>query len=82
MHAPSFWTLIIVLGLAFLLFGKPGRISGMMEDLGKGIRGFRKGLDEGNDTPANTNQDPPRQIRDQTQPGESARTRTDDRTDA
>jgi Sec-independent protein translocase protein TatA len=37
------------MGLAFLLFGRPGRLSGLMEDLGKGIRGFRKGLGEGDD---------------------------------
>ncbi|MGE3302174.1 MAG: twin-arginine translocase TatA/TatE family subunit [Hyphomonadaceae bacterium] len=65
MHTPGLIPLLIVLALAFLLFGRPGRLSGLMEDLGKGIRGFRKGLSEGeakSDAPA----DPPRQIRDQT----------------
>jgi sec-independent protein translocase protein TatA len=50
MHAPGLIPLLIVLALAFLLFGRPGRISSAMEDLGKGIRGFRKGLSDP-DTP-------------------------------
>jgi len=63
MHMPSLWGLLIVLALAFLLFSKPGRISGMMEDFGKGIRGFRKGLVDPQDTPAPT--ETPRQVQDQ-----------------
>ncbi len=80
MHMPGWLPLLIVLGLAFLLFGRPGRLSGLMEDFGKGIRGFRKGMDDGaNPPPA---QDPPRQLRDQSPAGEETRTRTDDRTGA
>jgi len=63
MHIPGLVPLLIVLGLAFLLFGRPGRLSGMMEDFGKGIRGFRKGLSEGEDKPAS--EAPPRQVPDQ-----------------
>lgn len=68
MHMPSFWGLIIVLGLAFLLFGRPGRLSSTMEDLGKGIRGFRKGLSDPDTTttPAQPAPPPP-QVADQTQ---------------
>ncbi len=62
MHMPSLWGLLIVLALAFLLFSKPGRISGMMEDFGKGIRGFRKGLSDPQDTPP---PEAPPQVRDQ-----------------
>jgi sec-independent protein translocase protein TatA len=80
MHLPGWLPLLIVLGLAFLLFGKPGRLSSVMEDFGKGIRGFRKGMDEGRDPPPP--QDPPRQIRDQSTGAEEARSRTDDRTGA
>lgn len=64
MHFPGLIPLLIVLGLAFLLFSRPGRISGLMEDLGKGIRGFRKGLSEGETPPAGS--EPPRQVPDQT----------------
>lgn len=69
MHLPGIWGLLIVLGLAFLLFSRPGRISGLMEDLGKGIRGFRKGLSEDESPP----QDPPRQVSDQSNGGNSDR---------
>jgi sec-independent protein translocase protein TatA len=63
MHMPSIWGLLIVLALAFLLFSRPGRISGLMEDLGKGIKGFRKGLGDEQRPPAS--EDPPRQVPDQ-----------------
>ena len=56
------WGVLIVLGLAFLLFSRPGRISGLMEDLGKGIRGFRKGL---GDPQEQKPEEPPRQVPDQ-----------------
>lgn len=63
MHLPGLIPLLIVLALAFLLFSRPGRISSLMEDLGKGIKGFRKGLSEPEaQQPA---QDPPRQVPDQ-----------------
>jgi len=61
MHFPGLIPLLIVLALAFLLFSRPGRISGLMEDLGKGIHGFRKGL---SDQPEQPPQDPPRQVSD------------------
>jgi sec-independent protein translocase protein TatA len=63
MHLPGLIPLLIVLALAFLLFSRPGRISSLMEDLGKGIKGFRKGLSEP-ETPA-TPEEPPRQVPDQ-----------------
>jgi sec-independent protein translocase protein TatA len=44
MHAPGLIPILIVLALAFLLFGRPGKISNLMQDLGKGIRGFKDGL--------------------------------------
>lgn len=70
MHAPGLIPLLIVLALAFLLFGRPGRISSLMEDLGKGVRGFKKGLADP-DEPA-TPQPPPAQIRDQTRTKDEA----------
>jgi len=62
MHFPGLIPLLIVLALAFLLFARPGRISGLMEDLGKGIRGFRKGLSDPQEKPP---EEPPRQVSDQ-----------------
>ena len=38
--------LLIVLVVALLLFRGRGRISSIMGDLGKGIRSFRKGMEE------------------------------------
>lgn len=69
MHMPGLIPLLIVLGLAFLLFSRPGRISNLMEDLGKGIRGFRKGLSDPQDTPP---AEPPAQVRDQSSNGDRA----------
>jgi sec-independent protein translocase protein TatA len=63
MHLPGLIPLLIVLALAFLLFSRPGRISSLMEDLGKGIKGFRKGLSEPETPPPA--EDPPRQVPDQ-----------------
>ncbi len=63
------WTLIIVVILAALLFMRPGKLSSLMEDLGKGISGFRKGMDEGRaQPPAPPPAEPPRQVADQTAP--------------
>jgi len=61
MHFPGLIPLLIVLALAFLLFSRPGRISGLMEDLGKGIKGFRKGLGDEEKKP----EAPPAQVTDQ-----------------
>lgn len=41
----SFGHIIVVVLLVLVLFGK-GRISAVMEDLGKGIKNFKKGLAE------------------------------------
>ncbi len=69
MHFPGLIPLLIVLALAFLLFSRPGRISGLMEDLGKGIRGFRKGLTD----PEKPPEDPPQQVQDQSTQRETDR---------
>ena len=70
MHMPGLIPLLIVLGLAFLLFSRPGRISSLMEDLGKGIKGFRKGLSEPDTPPAQ--EPPPAHVRDQSTNGDRA----------
>lgn len=46
----SIWHILVVAIVVFLLFGK-GRVSGLMEDLGKGIKGFKKGLADDDATP-------------------------------
>jgi sec-independent protein translocase protein TatA len=47
----SIWHWLIVLLVVMLLFGA-GRISGVMGDLGKGLKSFKKGMAEDDDTPA------------------------------
>ncbi len=44
MHPPSLIQLLLILGVALLLFGGRGRLSGIMGDAAKGITAFRKGL--------------------------------------
>jgi TatA/E family protein of Tat protein translocase len=58
------WTLILVVVLAALLFMRPGKLSSLMEDLGKGIRGFRQGMSDPQQPPA-APQEPPKQVADQ-----------------
>ena len=53
----SIWHILVVVVVVFLLFGK-GRVSGLMEDLGKGIKSFKKGMADDDATP------PPAQIED------------------
>lgn len=45
------WQLIIIALVILVLFGR-GRISEMMGDFGKGINSFKKGMNEGAETPA------------------------------
>ena len=45
MGMTSIWHWLIVLLVVMLLFGA-GRISGVMGDLGRGIKSFKKGLTE------------------------------------
>ena len=40
------WQIVIILVIAVLLFGGGGRISSMMGDFAKGIKSFRKGLQD------------------------------------
>lgn len=43
------WQVLLVLAVAILLFGGRGRISSIMNDMAKGIRSFRSGLNEGDE---------------------------------
>lgn len=46
----SLWQVLIVVVLVFLLFGA-GRLPRVMEDIAKGIKSFKKGMNE-EETPA------------------------------
>ena len=44
------WQWLVVGLIVVLLFARPGKISGLMGDFGKGLSNIRKGMkDEGND---------------------------------
>ena len=43
---PGWQQLLLVLVIVLVLFGGRGRISSLMTDMAKGIRSFRKGLNE------------------------------------
>jgi sec-independent protein translocase protein TatA len=43
--APSLWQILVVVILLVLLFGR-GKISGLMGDVAKGIKSFKKGMAE------------------------------------
>lgn len=50
---PSIWQILIVAALVLILFGR-GRISEMMGDVGKGIKSFKKGITEEDQSPSPT----------------------------
>lgn len=43
--SPSIWQILIVVVLVVILFGR-GKISGLMGDVAKGIKSFKKGMSE------------------------------------
>lgn len=49
----SIWHWIIVLAVVLILFARPGKISGLMGDFGKGLKNFKDGVkgdeDDGNE---------------------------------
>ncbi|MEO1042872.1 MAG: twin-arginine translocase TatA/TatE family subunit [Pseudomonadota bacterium] len=47
---PGWQQLLLVLVIVLVLFGGRGRISSIMTDMAKGIRSFRKGLNEDDET--------------------------------
>lgn len=56
--APSWFQLVLVAGLIFVLFGR-GKISEVMGDFAKGIKSFKRGLSEDADEPAKGIEDRP-----------------------
>ncbi len=52
----SIWHWLIVLAVVLILFGGSGKISSLMGDVAKGIRSFKKGLQEDDDEPKGQDQ--------------------------
>lgn len=48
---PGLFQIVIILMIILVLFGR-GRISEMMGDFGKGVKSFKRGLGEGEDSAA------------------------------
>ncbi len=46
MGSLSIWHWLIVIGVAVVLFGGKGKISGIMGDFAKGIKAFKAGMKE------------------------------------
>ena len=44
MGAFGIWQWVIVLAIVLILFARPGKISGIMGDFGKGLRNFKSGM--------------------------------------
>ena len=53
----SIWHWIIVLAVVLILFARPGKISGIMGDFGKGLRSFKEGV-KNPDEDAETDDEP------------------------
>jgi sec-independent protein translocase protein TatA len=43
------WQWVLIALLVVLLFARPGKISGLMGDFGKGLSNFKKGMKDGNE---------------------------------
>ena len=50
MGSLSIWHWLIVLVIVALVFGGRGKLSGLMGDAGKGLKAFREGLKDGDET--------------------------------
>ena len=48
MGAFSLWQWLVVLAVVLILFARPGKISGIMGDFGKGLKNFKKGMKDEN----------------------------------
>ncbi len=58
MGLTSSWHWILLLLVAVLLFGGGGKISGLMGDVAKGIKSFKKGMSDDDEVEAKKPADP------------------------
>ena len=54
MGAFSLWQWLVVLAVVLILFARPGKISGIMGDFGKGLKNFKKGMKDGDVSDGNS----------------------------
>ncbi|MBG1231366.1 twin-arginine translocase TatA/TatE family subunit [Aestuariivirga litoralis] len=50
MGSLSLWHWVIIIAVVLLLFGGKGKVSDLMGDVAKGIKSFKKGMADGDDT--------------------------------
>ena len=50
MHMPGFWQMILLVAAGVILFGGGGKISAVMGDVAKGIKSFKKGMADEDET--------------------------------
>jgi sec-independent protein translocase protein TatA len=73
----SIWHWIVVLVVVLLLFGR-NKISDLMGDMAKGIKAFKRGMAEDEQTPAaDPKNGPPKTIDHQAPPAASPQVRTE-----
>ena len=48
MGITGIWQWVIILAVVLILFARPGKISGIMGDFGKGLSKFKKGMKDEN----------------------------------
>jgi sec-independent protein translocase protein TatA len=78
MGSLSIWHWILVIGVAVLLFGGRGKISGLMGDVAQGIKAFKKGMQEDDTVASNpTKSDAPKTIDHQTTDAPDVKTRSE-----
>jgi sec-independent protein translocase protein TatA len=71
----SVWHWLIFLAVALLLFGGSGKISSIMGDVAKGIKSFKKGMAEDEETAKK--EEPPKVIQGVSAPQSAERTGAD-----
>jgi len=74
----SIWHWLIFLAVALLLFGGSGKISSIMGDVAKGIKSFKKGMAEDEETAKK--EEPPKAL--ETKPLENVAGKAGERTGA
>lgn len=62
----SIWHWLIVLVVVLVLFGGGGKISRLMGDFGKGLKSFKKGMKEEDETAAGATADDQKSIKSDT----------------
>jgi len=78
MGSLSIWHWILVLGVAVLLFGGRGKISGLMGDVAQGIKAFKKGMQEDDTAASNpAKSEAPKTIDHQPADGPDVKTRSE-----